>query len=192
MHNKIIKKEVRVIGIDDAPFDRFKKTDVMVIGTIYRGGEFMDGMVTTRVRVDGKNSTKNITDMINECKFKPQLQAILLDGIAVAGFNVIDINELHENTGIPVIVVVRNYPNFKKIEKALSNLKTGNEKLELIKKAGDVIKLDKIHVQLAGISVGAAKRIIEITSTHSNVPEPIRISHIIASAITTGQSKGRA
>src|SRR3989344_2798039 len=101
------KKEVRVIGIDDASFDKFKDRSVTVIGTIYRGGSFMDGALSTKVRIDGNNATDKIAAMINSCKFKPQLRCILLDGIAVGGFNVIDVKKLSKKTSLPVIVVMR-------------------------------------------------------------------------------------
>ena len=187
-----MKKEIRVIGIDDAPFDKKKKTDVLIIGTIFRGGDFLDGVVSTKIRVDGNNSTKKVIDLINNCKFKPQLQAIFLDGIAFGGFNVVDIEEINEQTKIPVIVVVRNMPNLEKIKKALENVKGGDKKFELIKKAGKIIKVGDIHCQLKGISEEKAKQIIKICATRSNLPEAIRVAHITARGITTGESRGKA
>ena len=79
----MLKKEIRVIGIDDSPFNKFKKGKVLVVGTVFRGGLFLDGVLSTKVNIDGNDSTKKITEMINKCKFKPQLQCIFLDGIAV-------------------------------------------------------------------------------------------------------------
>ena len=91
----MLKKEIRVIGIDDSPFDKFKKGKVLVVGTVFRGGLYLDGILSTKVIIDGNDATTKIIEMINKCKFKPQLQCIFLDGIAVGGFNVIDIKELN-------------------------------------------------------------------------------------------------
>jgi len=33
-----MKKQIRIIGIDDASFDKFKDKKVLVLGTICRGG----------------------------------------------------------------------------------------------------------------------------------------------------------
>lgn len=187
-----MKKEIRVIGIDDAPFDKKKKTDVLIIGTIFRGGEFLDGVVSTKIRVDGNNSTRKVIELVNNCKFKPQLQVIFLDGIAFGGFNVVDIEELNQQTGIPVIVIVRNQPNMEKIEKALENVKGGDKKFEVIQKAGKILKVGEIHCQLKGISKEKAEKIIKICSTRSNIPEAIRVAHITARGITTGESRGKA
>jgi len=186
-----MKKEMRIVGIDDASFDKFKDKRTLIVGTIFRGGSFMDGVITSKVSVDGNNSTKKIAEMVNNCKFRPQLQAILLDGIAVAGFNVVNVERLQKETGLPVIVIMRNYPNFRKIEAALK--KIGKEKkMAIIKKAGPIHKVKKIHIQICGIELEKAKKIIEITSTRSFIPEPIRAAHIIGSGISYGESKGKA
>jgi len=186
-----MKKEIRVVGIDDISFNKFKDKKTKVIGVVYRGGHFMDGVLTTEVKVDGTDSTSKIINMVSKSKFLPQLQCILLDGIAVGGFNVIDVVKLSENTKLPVIAVMRNYPDFEKIIKTLKKLKMSS-KIRLIEKAGPVHKHDKIHIQVVGINLETAKQIISITSTHSYVPEPIRVAHLIGQGLIYGESKGRA
>ena len=87
----MVKKQIRVLGIDDAHFDKFKDKETLIIGAFFRGGEFIDGIVSTRVMVDGSDSTKKITEMVKNSKFYPQIRAIMLDGIAVGGFNIVDV-----------------------------------------------------------------------------------------------------
>jgi endonuclease V-like protein UPF0215 family len=186
-----MKKEIRLIGIDDAPFNKIKKGSVLVIATFFRGGSLLEGILSTKVKVDGNDSTKKLIMMINNSKFKPQIQAILLNGIALGGFNIINIQKLNKKTKIPVIVVIRDYPDFKKIKSALIKIKK-EKKYKLIENAGSVIKIGKIFVQLAGIKLQDAKEILKISCTRSFIPEPIRISHIIASGIIDGESRGKA
>ena len=200
---------MRVIGIDDSPFNKFKKGKVLVVGTVFRGGLFLDGVLSTKVDIDGDDSTKKITDMITKCKFKPQLQCIFLDGIAVAGFNVIDVEELNKKTKLPVIVIIRRNPNIEKIKKTLVRIGKIHEnqrfsghrkskgfssenKIKLIEKAGSVVPVGEIYIQLAGLSIEKAKEILKIVCTRSLIPEPIRIAHLIASGITFGESRGKA
>jgi len=187
----MIKKEVRVIGIDDAPFDKFKKGKVLVVGTVFRGGAWLDGVLSTKVNVDGNDATKKITEMINKCKFKPQLQCIFLDGIAVGGFNIIDVKELNKKTKLPVIVIIRKRPDINNIKRILAKLNKKN-KIKLLDKAGPVKQAGKIYVQLTGISLEKAKEILKIACTHSYIPEAIRLAHIISSGITMGESRGKA
>ncbi|HLC64730.1 MAG TPA: DUF99 family protein [Candidatus Nanoarchaeia archaeon] len=186
----MIKKEARVIGIDDSPFDKNLKGDTLVIGTVFRGGSYLDGVVSTKVRVDGNNSTERVVAMINKSKWKPQLQCIFLDGIGFGGFNIIDINELHKKTGIPVIVVIRRIPDRENIIKTLKKIGM-EDKVRLIEEAGEVKKAGRIYIQYVGIPFSKAKEFLKICCTHSLIPEPVRVSHIIASGVKLGESKGR-
>lgn len=185
------KREIRTLGIDDSPFKKFKKGNILVIGTIFRGGTLLDGILATKVAIDGNNSTKKLIQMINKSKFKPQLRCILLNGIALAGFNVIDIKELNQKTKIPVIVVIRKYPDFKKIEQTLKKINK-QKKYKLIQKAGPVEQIGKIYIQRKGITLKKAKEILKLTCTRSLIPEPIRVAHLIAGGVITGESKGKA
>lgn len=186
-----MKKQIRILGIDDAAFDKFNDKEVIVIATVFRGGDFMDGVMTCKVKIDGDDATNKLIEMINKSKFKTQFRAIMLDGIAVAGFNVFDIKLLFEKTKIPVIVVMRNYPDLIKIKDTLSNLGM-KEKINLLEKAGKIYPYKKIHYQVYGMEKEEAIQILKISCTHSHIPEPIRVAHLIGSALTFGESKGRA
>ena len=187
----MFKKEIRVIGIDDSPFNKFRDKKVPVVGVVMRGGISIDGVLSAKVSVDGNDATKNLVSMINRCKFKPQLQCVFLDGIAVGGFNIIDINELNKKTKLPVIVVIRRMPDISKIKNTLIKINKRN-KIKLIEKAGKVIQIENIFVQLAGIDFEKARKILKIVCTRSLLPEPIRLAHMIASGVVLGESRGRA
>jgi len=162
-----------------------------VVGALFRGGSLFECILSTTIRVDGRNATKKLVAMIHGSKFKPQIRCILLDGIALGGFNVVDIQTLHSETGIPVIVVIRRKPDINQIKKVLTKINHPS-KIKLIEKAGPVKKLGKIYVQHCGIGFDEVKEIIGLTATRSYVPEPIRVCHLIASGIVDGESRGRA
>ncbi|MBI2146570.1 DUF99 family protein [Candidatus Woesearchaeota archaeon] len=189
-----MKKEIRILGIDDAPFSPADEK-VLVIGTFFRGGKWMDGVVSTRAMVDGDDATPQIIEMVNKSKFAPQLQAILLDGIAVGGFNVINIESVWKHTGIPTIVIVRRMPDFENLEQTLKKLGMG-KKYQLMEQAGKPqevkVKDGKIFIQAAGIKLDEAEKIVKLCCTHSLIPEPIRIAHLIGAGIMKGESSGRA
>jgi len=102
----MIKEEIRILGIDDGPFTRNDK-EVIVIGVIFRGGEFLDGVLRTYVAVDGLDATERLSKMINSSKHKQQLKVIMLDGITLGGFNIVDIKKLYSEVKIPIIVINR-------------------------------------------------------------------------------------
>ncbi len=186
-----MKPQIRILGLDDSSHDRNKDKEVYVIGTVFRGGDFLDGVMSCKVMIDGNDATIKVIAMINKSKFKKQLRAILLDGIAVAGFNVIDIQKLNKETAIPVIVAMRDYPNLKKIKETLINIKM-KAKIKLLEKAGSIYKFNKIHFQFFGLKKEEAEEILKITCTHSYIPEPIRAAHLIGQGLVMGESKGRA
>lgn len=189
-----LKKEIRVLGLDDAPFELSDK-DCLVIGTFFRGGSSMDGVLSTKVAVDGDDATIKVIAAINRSKFKTQLQAIFTHGIAFGGFNVINIYSLHKHTGIPVIVVVRKMPDFEKLEKTLQQLGM-EKKYSLMEKAGTPqevkTKKGKVFIQTAGINLEQAKSILDICCTRSYLPEALRAAHLIGAGVVKGESRGKA
>ncbi len=187
----MVKKEARILGIDDSPFDKFRDKRTLIIGTFFRGGSSLDGVMTTTAAVDGSDATAKITAMVKKSKFLPQLQAIMLNGIAVGGFNVIDIRQLHEKTKIPVVVVMRNYPEVGRIKSTLAKIGM-KSKVKLIEKAGRIYKVGNVHVQLGGCSLQTARELLKISCTRSHIPEPIRVAHLMAAGVKLGESKGKA
>ncbi len=187
----MVKTEARILGIDDSPFDKFRDKDVLVIGTFFRGGSSLDGVLTTTAAVDGADATAKIIKMVKKSKFYPQLQAIMLNGIAVGGFNLLDIRRLNSATGIPVVVVMRGYPEVGRMKSALASLGM-KAKVKLIEKAGEIHKVGSIHIQLSGCSLEKAKELLKISCTRSHIPEPVRVAHLIAAGIKLGESKGKA
>ncbi len=190
----MFKPQIRLLGIDDAPFTLQDK-ECMVIGTFFRGGVQLDGVLSTKVAVDGEDATYNLIQMIKNSKFKSQIQAILLDGIAVGGFNVINIENLWKHTGIPVIVVVRKMPDFEELRKTLIKLGM-DKKYALMEKAGvpQLVTLSSgsMYIQMAGIPFEEAAEIIRLSSTSGAIPEPLRVAHLIGAGVMKGESSGGA
>ncbi|HHV24004.1 MAG: DUF99 family protein [Methanosarcina sp.] len=188
-----IKPEVRILGIDDSALLNEK---VMIVGAVFRGGDWMDGVLRSEITRDGFDATDIICDMIKKSKHYGQIRTVILDGITYGGFNVIDIQMLYRETGIPVIVVMRDYPDFEKIKSALKYFPDGEERWIIIKRAGEIEKIagkkGLIYIQRAGIGLKTVKKIIQLTSIRSSIPEPLRVAHLIATGIILGESRGKA
>jgi endonuclease V-like protein UPF0215 family len=190
-----IKREIRILGIDDSALLSEK---VMIIGTIFRGGDWMDGVLRSDITKDGLDATDVICRMITKSKHYGQIRAVMLDGITYAGFNVVDIEKVYLKTGIPVIVVMRSQPDFEKIKSALKYFQDGEERWAIIERAGKVEKIagekqrGSIYIQKAGISLESVAKIIRLTSIRSNIPEPLRVAHLIATGVVLGESRGKA
>ena len=190
-----MKQQIRLLGIDDSPFT-FTEKYAIVIGVIMRGGSYIECVLRRQVSVDGSDATSVCKEMIENTRHRKQLKAMMLDGIALGGFNVVDIQEVHSVTNLPVITVTRDEPNFEKIEKALKkNFENWKDRLNLMKR-GELYKVETSHnpiyIKCAGISLAEAKEIIKLSTIRGAIPEPIRVAHLIASGITRGESYGKA
>jgi len=186
----VIKPEIRVLGVDDGVFTPHEKGLVPVVGVVFRGGYWLDGVMHTKVKVDGSDATGKIASMILNSPHYKQLRVIMLNGITFAGFNVVDIKKLNMQTKLPVIAVTREKPNFAEIREALENLPKSEERWKAIVNAGKIFEVptrsesEKVYVQICGILEEDAKRILQLTSTRSNIPEALRVAHLIASGIS--------
>jgi hypothetical protein len=192
----MFKPEIRILGFDDSPFNSDDK-NVAVIGVIYRGGNFLDGILKTDVDVDGLDASEKLIQLINSTRHKQQLKVLMLDGITLGGFNIIDIKQLNEKTHLPVIVINRKHPNLKNVEKALKNFKDYKKRWKTILKAGKIkncslVNNKKVYYQSIGLTDEETEEIIQLSCTHSQIPEPLRVAHLIATAIIKGESSGRA
>jgi len=187
---RVIKPEIRVLGVDDGAFKPHVKGQVPVIGVVFRGGFWLDGIMHTSIAVDGFDATDRMASMINRSPHYKQLRVIMLNGVTFAGFNIVDVKALHAATKLPVITVTREKPDFADIYKALQNLPNSEQRWEAILGAGEPVEVStrnakaKVYMQTAGVSKEAAQKILRLTSTRSNIPEALRVAHLIASGIS--------
>ena len=182
-----MKKEIRLLAIDDSPFT-FHEKYVNIIGVVMRGGTYLECVLRDRISVDGNDATYVCKNMIGKTRHKKQLKAVLLDGVALGGFNIVDINKLYSETNIPIITITRDEPNFEKIKKALQkNFEDWDDRWSLLSK-GELYKVKTKHnpifVKCVGLSIDAAKEIIKLSTIRGVVPEPIRVAHLIASGLS--------
>jgi hypothetical protein len=188
---RAIKPEIRVLGVDDGVFIPHSKALVPVVGVVFRGGYWLDGVMHTRIKVDGFDATKKIASMIIHSPHYKQLRVIMLNGITFAGFNVVDIKKLYSRTKLPVIAVTRDKPNFTEIHEALTHLPKSEQRWKAIMSASEIFeaytrsKSEKIYVQSCGLMEEDTRKILKLTSTRSNIPEALRVAHLIASGVSS-------
>ena len=219
---------MNVIGFDDGPFHREHRGDVLLVGVVCSGTR-IDGIVSGRIRRDGANATRVMVDLVRKSQFGSHLQAVMLQGIAVAGFNVVDVHGLSAALRVPVLVVTRRRPDMDAVKRALFSdapaerprVAGAARKWRLIESAGPMEMLGasrrserraraaaggappatatgirtsepRLWIQRVGLSIDQTRKLVADTTLHGNIPEPLRVAHLIAGGITTGKSRGRA
>lgn len=180
-----------LLGVDDAPFLRSHRGDVPIVGAVCTRGR-LDGVLRSKVRRDGVDSTRRIAAMLRDSHFDEHVQAVVLQGIALAGFNVVDLHALADRLGRPVLVVARRQPDLPAIRSALAKLPGGAKKWALIDRAGAMEPLAGVWVQRAGLTAAEATWLIDQSRVHGALPEPLRLAHLIAGGLGRGYSRGRA
>jgi len=190
-----MKTQVRILGIDDSPF-RFKDEKALVVGALVRLPNYLEGVMRTEVTVDGSDSTDMLLEMVSRSRYKDQVKAVMLDGIALAGFNVVDVEKLHSELGVPVITITRDRPDLGKMKDALKkHFPDWGSRYSMITKM-ELREMETeqkpIYATATGIDWGEAAKLVEQSTVRGVVPEPLRVAHLISSAMVRGESYGRS
>ncbi len=182
---------LRAIGLDDAPFARGRRGDVGLAGVVCAGTRF-EGLVWGRVRQDGWNANDAIVRLLVGGKFLPQLHLVLLDGIALGGFNVVDLETLASRLGRPCAAIMRRPPDLAAVERAIRRLPRAERRLALMRRAGPVHRIGGFVFQVQGAEPEATANALARLTDRGAVPEPLRLAHLVGSAIRRGESGRRA
>lgn len=184
-------RQIRVIGFDDAPFVRHTSKPVAVAGVVCNLTRF-EGMLWGHIQADGWDSTEQLSKILLASKFHPQLHLVLLDGIGMGGFNLIDLPNLAQQIQLPCVAVMRQLPKLEKMKAAISRLPDPEKRLQILTKAGTIYVQLPFYFQVYGLSAALTGKILQRLTDTGNVPEALRLAHLITSAVINGESGKRA
>lgn len=187
-----LRRTIRVIGFDDAPFSRSEKGgNVFIAGVVCAGTRF-EGMVWGQVQQDGWDATDTVCKLLLGKKFLPQLHIVLLDGIAFGGFNVIDLPKLSQELALPCVAVMRRKPNLAAVEQAIYRLPQPERRQELLHRAGTIYEYPPFCFQVCGASAEVTFSVLQRLTDCGKVPEALRLAHLIGAAVVKGESGSSA
>ena len=185
------KRLSNVIGFDDAPFAPGHTGPVQVVGAVFAQTQ-LNGVLMGEVEKDGSDAARTLAQLVTGSKFGSMLQLVMLQGIALAGFNVVDVFQLSEQLERPVLVVARKQPDMAAVRQALlTQIPDGARKWQIIEKLGPMESVAQVYVQRVGLSLKEAHSTISRLALYGHIPEPLRTAHLIAGALSNGQSRGR-
>ncbi len=162
-----------------------------IAGVVCAGTRF-EGLVFGALRQDGWNATTVLRDLLAGGKFLPQLHLVLLDGIAFGGFNVVDLEALAAALERPCVAVMRASPDLAAVERALRRLPRPERRLELLRRAGPIHVHGRFTFQVRGGDPRAIGAALHRLTDRGNVPEALRLAHLVGSAVVRGESGRRA
>jgi len=182
------KAHPRVVAVDDGAFDRGDRT-APIAAVVVALPDYVEAIRTDRVRVDGRDATERVVAVVRAIGPLDGVRAVLLDGAVLGGFNIVDLDAVHRALGRPVVAVTRRPPDFARIRAALSKwfprdarrryrLLTAH-RLFPVPTAGD----QPIRAAAVGCSSIDATRLVQRTAIRGHWPEPLRLAHLVASAV---------
>jgi endonuclease V-like protein UPF0215 family len=120
----------------------------------------------------------------------------MMDGVALGGFNVVDIESLHERTGLPFATITRDRPDLDAIRSALQkHFEDWRDRMEVISRQ-PIYMIDTdfspIFATFIGVDKATFKGMVRRSTVQGAIPEPLRVAHLIATAWVKGESHGRA
>ncbi len=187
-----MKAHIRVIGIDDGPFT-FSEDMVIFTAVLMRLPAYVEGIAIGKVRIDGSDSTERIAEIIGRKRWGSLAHAVLIDGAALGGFNIVDIERLSEIAGLPAITVTSDRPDMERIKEALKHhFNRWEERYRMLseREIHEVVMEDgMVYISFSGIDLKGAKEIIRKSVVRGLVPEAIRMAHIVSRAVKEAENE---
>ncbi len=177
------KKGVRVLGVAES-FRKNLSDKAILAGIVMRGDMIIDGIVFGECTVGGLDATEKILEMYRSLE-REDILALMLNGCIISWFNVIDLNKLHEETGLPVISLsyrpstgIREY--FIKYfprdwEKRVEIYERNGPRIEITNRSGF-----KLYMRAVGIDLDEAAKLVDRYTLFGRIPEPLRIARLAA------------
>jgi len=181
-----------LVGIDDGAFEKWSDADVPIVAVMMEGADLVEGVAIARFPVDGDDATGFLAHWIGALRFRPALQGVVLGGITIAGLGLVDVEALAHALALPVLAVNRRDPTDHRLERALRA--AGLEaRLEIVARCPQAVRVSGgLWLACAGIEPDAGAALVAAARRKSELPEPLRLAHLIARAVATGESRGRA
>jgi endonuclease V-like protein UPF0215 family len=138
------------------------------------------------IKVDGTDAGRVLVSLLKTFSY----DVVMLSGISFAGFNLIDIKALARTIRKPVIAVIRDKPNNQGVKNALhKHFQDWRRRWIMVKAAGKLYSCKpipdepRLYFEVRGASPAFARRSIISSSLISRLPEPVRVSGILAKGL---------
>ena len=174
------KKGIRILGIAESYRGREQS---LICGIVMRRDRIIDGCAFSHATAGGMDATDAVLAIWNRLA-RDDIQAIMLGGTVISWFNVIDMVQVHEHTGVPVISVT--YEDSPGLEDDIRYHFTGDEErlrayIALGKRTPCPLSTgETVYLRTEGISLDDAIRACNILTAQGKIPEPVRVARIIA------------
>jgi len=184
-HLHLEKKGIRGLSIAES-FSQTSKKSVLS-GIVISTDLVIDGFVFGHSTVGGDDATDAILEMYEKLD-RQDISFLLISGIVISLYNIIDMKRISEKIGLPVIGVT--YEESSGIEDAIKHhfpesyksKLTEYSKLEPRKKI-TLHTSYNLYVRNEGCTVLETKQLLDKITLQGSIPEPLKITQLLANTL---------
>lgn len=177
-----MKPGARVAGVAESA-DGERST---LAAAVVRADRAVDGFAFGQCTVGGTDATTRVGDLLDALD-REDLQAVLLAGIAPAWFNLLDLHDIADRSGQPVLSV--SFEDSEGLEPALRRAFDGDdleERLAVYRRQPTREQLavndETVWVRSVGLDAGDAAELVRAFTPEGGRPEPVRVARLAARA----------
>ncbi len=187
MARALAKPHLRLAAVDDGAFSR-RQSAAPLVAVVWSEPDAVEGVAVGRVRVDGDDASERIEALVRSMRQFEGVRAVLLDGITVGGFNVVDLGRVSRRLRRPVIAVTRHPPDFVRIHAALRKYfpRDAETRWRRLRRR-PLFEVPTGERPILAAAVGCTEpeaiALLHRATRRGHWPEPLRLAHLIAHAI---------
>ncbi len=178
-----LKPGIRVLGVAES----FRKNSekAALAGVVMRADLQIDGFALGEVTVGGMDATDAVIELF-ESLGRRDINAIMLNGCIISMFNIVELEEVHLATSLPVVCV--SYEDSPGIERFLREREQAERRLSAYRRLGSRVSVElgtgyRVFVRFAGAELEEVKRLLDRFTLQGAVPEPLKTARLLARAV---------
>ncbi len=187
------KRGVRVLGIAES-FLKARPSSRLA-GVVMRKDLRVDGFGLAKISVGGDDATEGVLKIFEGLE-RSDINALLLNGSVISWFNIVDLDLVHEETGLPVISLT--YEESEGLEGYIREyFPRPQEKIEMYRKLGarEPLQLKTgfvVYARFLGATAEETKGLLNSFTLEGKVPEPLRVARLLARSISREETDGKS
>ncbi len=180
------KRAIRALGVAES--FRSGSERAFLAGVVMRSDLVVDGFSFSRTTISGDDATASVISLY-ESLGREDVNLIMIGGTIISMYNIVDVNEVFERTGRPVLAVTyrpsegieeaikRHFPD--RWERKLEDYRRLGPRKEVVLKTGL-----KAFIRTAGIDDLDSRAILNKFTVFGRIPEPIRVARLLARSLS--------
>ena len=184
-HLHLEKKGIRGLAIAESFSQNSKKS--VLSGIVMSTDLVIDGFVFGHSTVGGDDATDAILAMYEKLD-RQDVSFLLISGIVISLYNIVDVKKISEKIGLPVIGIT--YEESPGIEEAIKHHfpESYESKLAKYSKLGLREKITlhtsyNLYVRNEGCTVLETTQLLDKITLQGSIPEPLKIAQILANTL---------